>query len=149
MNKNELHILIERYFNAETSVEEEKKLRNSLLSLVCPDDEEQEALAVMGYASLIPVKTKRPVSRLYRYTAVAACLLVLIAGIYKTVEMDRIDEQSKCIAYVGGMAIKDEAAVMNLVASQLSDMSQMSKEMHSEIENDFNDIITAIETTEL
>lgn len=51
MNTPELHNLIERYFNADTSLEEERLLRRELATGINnPDDPViQEACAVMTY----------------------------------------------------------------------------------------------------
>lgn len=162
MTKEERHILIERYFEAETSAEEERKLRDVLLKLPFPDAEEREALAVMGYASVIPMSNNhasetssksylRNVSfgkRMMQYAAVAGGLIVIAAGI-AAVWNARLQEQSRCIAYVGGVEITDESHVMDIVSSQLAEISEISAEMNSEISGDFNEIRNALKMEEI
>ena len=50
MEKPELHNLIERYFDGETTLEEERLLLHTLLGMRELDEECASALAVMGYA---------------------------------------------------------------------------------------------------
>lgn len=153
MTKEERHILIERYFEAETSAEEERKLRDVLLKLPYPDAEEREALAVMGYASVKPNREthsrKRIGKRMLRYAAVAGGLILVAAGLATALNIEMRKQQSRCIAYVGGVEITDEAHIMALVSSQLSEMSEISEEMDTEIMGDFNEIRDALKMEEI
>lgn len=153
MVKEERHILIELYFEAETSAEEERKLRDILLELSAPDEEEREALAVMGYSSVKPAKNiQRKVwtgKRILQYAAVAGGLIVVAAGLATAWNMEMKEQQSRCIAYVGGVEITDEAHVMDIVSLQLAEMGEMSAEMNSEIDGDFNEIRNALKMEEI
>lgn len=153
MTKKERHKLIERYFDADTSAEEERELRNVLLKLSSPDAVEKEALAVMGYASVKPKrKTHGNVSfrkRILQYAAVAGGLIVVAAELVTAWKVEMETTQPSCIAYVGGVEITDEAHVMDIVSSQLAEMSDMSAEMNSEIAGDFNEIRNALKIEEI
>lgn len=153
MTKEERHILIERYFEADTSAAEERKLRDILLELSMPDEEEREALAVMGYASVNPNRKthsrERIRKRILQYAAVVGGLIVIAAGLATAWNMEEQHEQSRCIAYVGGVEITDEAHIMALVSSQLSEMSDISEEMDTEIMGDFNEIRNALKMEEI
>ena len=153
MTKEERHILIGRYFEADTSAEEERELRNVLLRLSSPDAEEREALAVMGYAAVGPKrKTRRNEGlgkRIMQYTAVAGRLAVIAAGLATAWNMESRQRQSSYIAYVGGVEITDEAHIMDLISTQLSEMSEISDEMDSEIMGDFNEIRNALKMEEI
>lgn len=153
MTKEERHILIERYFEAETSTEEERKLRDILLELSAPDEEEREALAVMGYASVKPARKPRMKvrfgKRMLRYAAVVGGLIVIAAGLATAWNMEKQHEQARCIAYVGGVEITDEAHIMALVSLQLSEMADISEEMDTEIMGDFNEIRNALKFEEI
>lgn len=52
MDKSTRHELIDRYFEGELSLDEERMLRSELLRLTDPDNIEHEALAVMSYSLL-------------------------------------------------------------------------------------------------
>ena len=52
--QNETYELIERYFNAETSLEEERKLRKLLAAIPSGDPLANEAKAVMGFSLCAP-----------------------------------------------------------------------------------------------
>ena len=153
MTKEERHILIERYFEAETSAGEERKLRDILLELSAPDEEEREALAVMGYSSVKPMRKTRSrirlSKRLLQYAAVASGMIVVAAGLATAWNMEMRQQQSRCIAYVGGVEITDEAHVMDIVSLQLAEMGELSAEMNSEIDGDFNEIRNALKIEEI
>ena len=53
MTRDDLHILIEKYFAAETSIEEERLLKE-LLPMFPDDPEAQEAIVAMGMANIKP-----------------------------------------------------------------------------------------------
>lgn len=148
MTKEERHILIERYFGADTSADEERRLRTELLRLPTLDKEETETLAIMGYVYAKPVAWTQSKSkfgrRILQCAAVAGAVIVTAVALSTAWHMDSPQDQSRCIAYVGGAEITDEAHIMNLVYSQLSEMSVMSGQMDTEITGDFNEIRNAL-----
>ena len=79
MEKEKLYQLIERYYLADTTVEEERELLRELLSLDSPGDRENEALAVMGYSRLAPGR-KKTFRSFIKKGVVAASVLILIGA---------------------------------------------------------------------
>ncbi len=57
--QNEIYELIERYFNAETTLEEERRLRQLLAEMPPGDQLADEAEAVMGFSLCAPAERKR------------------------------------------------------------------------------------------
>lgn len=149
MTKEERHILIGRYFEADTSADDERRLRDELLVLPSLDEEEKETLATMGYASEQPVVRKRFGRVILQYAAVAGAVIVMAAGLMTAWRMDSLQGRSRCIAYVGGVEITDESHIMDLISSQLSEMSEMTGEMDSEITGDFEEIRNALKIEDI
>ncbi len=139
MNQDSLHNLIERYFDGETSVKEEKDLLEALLSQTDGDPEKDEVLAVMGYSAMIPKAKFAGKIGWVRYAASAAVILILaIVGltVWESVETGINNE---CYAYVNGQRVENETQIRLLVESQLEEMSEASDEIQNQISADFND----------
>lgn len=139
MNQDSLHNLIERYFDGETSVKEEKDLLKALLSQPDGDPKKDEVLAVMGYSAMIPKAKLAGKIGWVRYAASAAVILILaIVGltVWESVETGINNE---CYAYVNGQRVENETQIRLLVESQLEEMSEASDEIQNQISADFND----------
>lgn len=140
MTKTDIHKLIERYFDGETTLDEERWLRQHLPSMSGDDGEIDGCLAVMGYAAA-PVRSARE-KRFRRHisgwtlAAASLALLVTAGGIYSYFA-DR-DSASTFIAYSGGVQI-DRAQAMQLIASQMEDFSEASRDLRSEVDDDLDD----------
>lgn len=139
MNRDELHILIERYFDGDTTPEEEKSLLATLLSMPPGDEEADEALAVMGYARLKPRKEIAVRRRNFTGIAAAAVAMVLVAfGLTLYFSTPHIDA-GECYAYVGGERIESEEVIRALMADQLEEMSEASEDVSRQITDDLDD----------
>ena len=138
MDKDRLHILIERYFDGDTTLGEERGLR-------------EEALAVMGYARMdvtpaanaesgvSPVRWRRMLLRGGAAAAVAAVLAV-------TAVLPRFaGDGGECIAYVDGSRIVDEHAVMGIIDAQLGEMGEAADDVSRQMESDFSEIREAMD----
>ena len=143
MDKDRLHILIERYFDGDTTVGEERELRAALLALAPAERDRatEEALAVMGYARMdvSPVRWRRMLLRGGAAAAVAAVLAV-------TAVLPRFaGDGGECIAYVDGSRIVDEHAVMGIIDAQLGEMGEAADDVSRQMESDFSEIREAMD----
>lgn len=154
MDKDRLHILIERYFDGDTTLGEERGLRAVLLALAPAERDQaaEEALAVMGYARMeaapaanaesgvSPVRWRRMLLRGGAAAAVAAVLAV-------TAVLPRFagDGGGECIAYVDGSRIVDEHAVMGIIDAQLGEMGEAADDVSRQMESDFSEIREAMD----
>ena len=130
MNTPELHNLIERYFNADTSLDEERLLRRELATGINNSDDPviQEACAVMGLHVIrrkpdaISRKTVSP--PIWRNVAAVAVAIAVTGSLLSGV----IRQQStgECVAYVNGQRISDRDAVMKLMFADLNEMEEAS-----------------------
>lgn len=150
MNTPQLHILIERYFDGLTSLEEERTLR-SLLASVAPgsDPLADEARAVMGFslASPLPAPAKRPARRrlspaLRAWSGAAAAAVILFA-IGWSVQHTAPQSSEQCVAYIDGRAVTDHSAVMALVHTDLAALGSASGNVNSEISSEMSQMSEA------
>lgn len=114
-------MLIQRYFEAETTEAEEKELRSFLSTSPGLDSRYDEVRAVMGYLavgrSLNKKKMARRPSRMIRtmrHVGVAASLALMI-GFVSFYWSDLISERESYVAYVDGNKITDRAIVSQLM----------------------------------
>lgn len=130
----ELERLIERYFEGETSLQEEQMLRQQLAE--CPWESEiiDEARFTMGYfAAHQRQQQQRPAAvNRYRVMAIAASVALLL-----TVGTGLLwhSQQPKdvCIAYVNGQEIHNDEAVMALIENDLNNINNASQGMASQL----------------
>ena len=146
MTRNELHILIERYFNAETTVEEERMLRRALVAdaSTAGDPLVDETRAVMGYALVTPRQAavrKTVAPQLWRNVAAVAVAVATTASIM--IGAFRLP-QGECVAYLNGQRISDKDAVMGLMFAELSEMQDASDVIDAGISSDLGEISAAI-----
>lgn len=139
MKKEDINILIEKYFEGETTLAEERWLRENLPRMRGESPEIDEALAVMVYAAA-PGKDRSSGKRQksYRWIAAAASLaLILTAGGIYTHHLHS-PQKSTFMAYSGGVKIDREEA-MQLIAAQMEEMSEASQDIKTEVEDDLAD----------
>ena len=130
----ELEQLISRYFEGETSLQEEQMLKQILAD--CPWNSKtiDEARFTMGYFSAHNQQQRRVVKMRSRrrITAIAASIAVLLtigaSALWYTQQF-----QGECLAYVNGKAISNEDAVMELIAQDLNTMDDASQSMEAQL----------------
>ena len=133
MTQNRLHSLIERYFNAETTISEEKALRAYLAEgkyKLTPEVE--EALAVMSVTRCVKRARSHHAAIKWGIAATVAGVLAL-TGVMQFQHM----QAPASYAYVGGRFTEDKAELDRLMNSQVSElamqMRQSQEEMSSQI----------------
>lgn len=144
MEKEDILKLIDKYFEGESTLAEERWLKENLPSMRGESPRIDEALAVMGYAAAssahIAMKPQRGVPRWMLRTAASLALLLTIGGICFT--LDSRARQSTFLAYSGGVALDREDA-MQIIADQMKEMAEASRGMQMEMEDDLADFRSA------
>ncbi|MBR5043539.1 MAG: hypothetical protein IKX67_09935 [Bacteroidales bacterium] len=117
MNDKDKYLeLMQRYFDAETSPEEEKELA---LYAASTDDPAFEALrGVLGYIGIGRQKKAKKVRAVRFYSLVAAASIAIVAAIGITLSNQN---RNSCIRYTYGNKEEDEALIMESVESSLAD----------------------------
>jgi len=133
-NQAELEQLINRYFDGETSVQEEQMLRETLAD--CPWSSEviDEARFTMGFFAAHCHETERVAKKSNRrkFLGIAASIaIILAAGGYALWHQQQ--STGVCIAYVNGMVVQDDEKVMTLIANDLSLMDNAADAMTDQL----------------
>lgn len=120
-DKEKYTILLQRYWEAETTPEEERDL--ALYAARVDDPDFTEIRGVLGYLSIgreHKARRQRTV-RIYSWTAAAASIVAVLAiGLSLLFRpAQRADE--RCVSYAYGVQSNDSEAIMASVASSLSD----------------------------
>lgn len=132
-NQAELEQLIERYFDGETSVQEEQMLRAALADCPWSSETIDEARFTMGYFAAHSHEGQRKAKKTYRRQLIgiaASIAIILAVGVYAWHHQQPDDV---CIAYVNGQVVQDNDKVMALVADDMSKMDNASNAMTDQL----------------
>ena len=108
--------LMRRYFDAETSPEEEKDL--ALYAASTDDPAFEDLRGVLGYLSIGSQKKAKKGRAVRFYSLVAAASVATVAAIGITLSNQ---DHNSCIRYTYGNKEEDEALIMESVESSLAD----------------------------
>ena len=111
--------MIERYFEATLSEEEETALKAFLASPEGQAPEYDEVRAVMGYfaAGRVVRQTHQPSRLTNRIVAIAASLAIIV-----TLGVNIYNKTNICVSFVDGKKVTDKEVVMNDVDNILADL---------------------------
>ena len=119
MNDKENYLeLMQRYFDAETSPEEEKAL--ALYAVSTDDPAFDDLRGVLGYLSIGRQKKAKKVRIVRFYAVTVAASLALIAAIGLNISNQNAPDE-KCIRYAYGVKEDDNIQIMTAVESSLAD----------------------------
>lgn len=124
----ELELLINRYYEGETSLEEEQMLRQCLADCPWSSEAIDEARFTLGYFAAHKQQGRRAttVNDRFRIMAIAASIAVLLTvGIGLLWQNHQAN--NVCVAYVNGKAIHNEQEVFNLLQRDLNDMGNATQ----------------------
>ena len=130
----ELEQLIDRYYDGETSVQEEQELRQCLAD--CPWSSEviDGARFTMGYYAAHTSqqqRAKRRSNRL-RMTGIAATIAIIL-GIGAFTLWHQQQPGDVCIAYVNGQIVQENEQVMAMIADDLEKMDNAADAMTNQL----------------
>lgn len=145
-DQSELEMLINRYFDGETSVQEEQALRETLAD--CPWSSEviDEARFTMGYFAAHKQQRQLQAAKSDRrhFIAVAASIAIVLGIGISVLSSQWFKPRNECIAYVNGRVIENnQEAIMSLIAQDLSTMDNAAREIAGAISDDMEEISTA------
>lgn len=144
MNTEQLNTLIERYFNGETSVAEERILRDELAASQLGSPEINEARAVMGYS--IAQRNTHHKANNRRVWLRAAASLAIIATLTVTAYRLNLNDHisTQCFAYVDGQRITDNDQVINMMFEGLSNVADAADESQLQAISSLEDLVSAM-----
>lgn len=146
MTENALLHLIELYLNGETSLAQERELREALIDCGSDDPRVEECLAVMAFAAadgqhraaqaLRPRRTS-----VWPSIAAAASLAILLSvGLW----VNRPSQQSDCSSIIACVETDDPMVAMALMDAQLEEIGMASDLFSESIEQDIASLSEAI-----
>lgn len=121
--------LAERFFEADTSEEEERELRRFITSGLA-GSEFNDVRAVMGLAAVGARRYNRRRRRTIFLSAAAVVAVVMTAVSLAA------DGGDSCVAYINGTKHTDEAIVMAQMHSTMDEMAQQAQELSVERQMD-------------
>lgn len=120
-DKEKYTSLLQRYWEAETTSEEERDLAQYAAQVDDPDF--AEFRSVLGYLSIgreHKARRQRTV-RIYSWTAAAASIVAVLAIGLSLLSRPAQRADERCVSYAYGVQSNDSEAIMASVASSLSD----------------------------
>ena len=143
----QIHQLIDAYFDARTTLEEETLLRQILANVDVSTPKIQEARAVLGLFAYnrrnTAGKKKLAVQfkRIIKYAAIiAVCAVIGVTVTNKIIE----GESTKNMAWIGGKVVTDEDVTLNLLNEQLQDIATANENTFDMVAENFNDVSQAL-----
>ncbi|MCM1029284.1 MAG: hypothetical protein NC342_06735 [Pseudoflavonifractor sp.] len=127
MNSDKTHLLIQRFFDATATKEEEEALRKILADPSTEStDEVNEARAVMGFTALFRPRLRRPASsrRLRAIAASAAAVAVAATIGLWAITHQTPSSASDATIYASGNISHSTDDALAIMTSQLSQMGQ-------------------------
>lgn len=139
----ELEQLINRYFDGETTVQDEQALRETLADCPWSSDVIDEARFTMGYFATHANEQQRVAKKSHRrqLIGIAASIAIILAIGLPAIYHNWFAPQSQCIAYVNGKVIaNNQKAVMSLIVQDLNNMEMATRDLDNMIASDMNDM---------
>lgn len=145
--KEELEILITKYFDCELS-ELEELLLNKIIAVTSLDSPMiMEYKAVVGFLTKVknaPAAKRCPSFRRWMQISAAACVAVTL-GIGSYHFRKHTDPSlTQCVAYVGNNVIEDKSTIMMIIDNDLSALREASSIVNDGMEKDLQSLSCAI-----
>lgn len=143
-NVYETERLIDRYFDGDTTLDEERLLRTLLADVSVKSDKIDEARAVLGYITVVPERP-RTFRRVFKLRRLSVAATVAAIGIFIGLALFHRqsvpdDASSEYIAYIGGQVVNDKDEVMEKMLQELAVIRAASEAMNEDVEQYFSDM---------
>lgn len=135
---NNLDSLIERYFEGETSLEEEKLLKSMVPR---SDDSRYDAVrAVLGYGVATRKRTALRRRRLGMVSAAAVASIAVVSIAWLNLSTKTGTGNSECYAVVEGRYTSDQSEVLSIMQSDIGDIRSAQEDAGNCIAEQLKDI---------
>lgn len=135
---NNLDSLIERYFEGETSLEEEKLLKAMVAR---SDDSRYDAVrAVLGYGVATRKRTALRRRRLGMVSAAAVASIAVVSIAWLNLSTNTGTGNSECYAVVEGRYTSDQSEVLSIMQSDIGDIRSAQEDAGNCIAEQLKDI---------
>ena len=138
--------LIDRYFDADTTVEEEALLRRAVAHRT---EQKYDAIrAVLGFMAVERARRKPRIRPLRIVAAAAAVAAIATVGIGIAGSVHTVEAEKGCYAMIDGRRVDDKARVLGIMSMDMGDLHNAAAEAHGSIESPFDDIRQSISEIE-
>ena len=131
-----LHSLIDRYFDATATEDEERELMKALASTDLSTEKIEEARAVAGFYAVGRAKERRrmkPASHRNWQRAAASVAVALVCGAAILFFSGHSDvSPDRCIAYIGEETITDSQMVLAMMQSDLDEINEVTQSLRAD-----------------
>ncbi len=147
----DIHILIEAYFDCTLSEQEEQQLKQMLATTEEDTADVREAKAVLGVFAMERKLSKgaRPIQhptnsrkRIIRYAAAAIAVFAIVFGGIKYAEYQN---DNACVMYINGEKISNENIVFAKMLGQMDDISEAADYNDQTMSKQLDDIASVLE----
>ena len=120
-DKEKYKALMQRYWDAETTPEEEREL--ALYAAGTDDPDFEEIRYVLGYLSIGKEKRTRKTRKvwMYSFAAVAASVVAVVAIGLNLGKQESVPSSDECVRYAYGETSSDKEMIMATVDASLAD----------------------------
>ncbi len=132
-DKAELEKLIGRYFDGETTVQEEHQLRQCLADCRWNSELIDEARFAMGFFAIDAQERSRGRNRRSHHITGIAASIALLIGVGAFALWHQHVRDNMCVAYVDGSVVNDDDEVMALIRQDLNTMGEASQGMSEQL----------------
>lgn len=151
MKGNEIDRLQHLYFEGMTSNEEEQRLKELLCSPVGRQKRYDELRAVIGFAETGrclhgTMARVRPIHPWLRRWAVAAAVVVVVAGVTFTLWRHRVAQANVCVAYIEGRRCADAQVVMGQMKQTMDRVLPDQRDRRMSAEAQLKDLFNTADT---
>lgn len=135
----QIHELIERYFEATATETEERQLRHLLATTKFLTPEIEQARAVIGfYAASKEVNQKKRKRTINLPRIAAAVAIAAVSATAGTLFFSGNETENRCIAYVGGVEITDQARILSIMHEDLQLLGDAADNIETELDNELS-----------
>ena len=151
----DIHKLIEAYFDCTLSEQEEQQLKQMLATTEEDTDDVREAKAVLGVFAMERKLSQdaQPITNnelsithskrsIIRYAAAAVAVFAIVFGGMKYVEYQ---EENACVMYVNGEKISNENVVLAQMMGQMDDISEAADYNDQTMSSQLDDMASVLE----
>lgn len=144
----DIHKLINAYFDCTLSEQEELRLKYMLATTDEDTDDVREAKAVLGVFAMERKLSQgaQPITHskrsIIRYAAAAVAGFAIVVGGVKYVEYK---EDNTCVMYVNGEKISNEKIVLAQMKGQMDDISEAADNTDQTMSSQLDDIASVLE----
>lgn len=141
-NDDSVHRLIKLYFDGETTLAQERQLKELLARTTSEDSDIAEARAVLSVTARCAVPRRRARHRgaVRMIVTVAATFVLIALGTVGVLTRGDAKEDGQMIAYVNGHCVTDEEDVFAVMHEQLAPIGLAESSVNAEVEAQFDAI---------